>query len=88
MQYQVDPKDQTPENDQNPLFWLSGPFKNAFLRLLNDLSKSGNIAESCETLSRITVCNIKSIKQTILQKMALNLYFGSLDHSKIHFCDC
>ena len=70
MQYQVDPKDQTPENDQNTPFWLFGPFKNAFSWFLNDLSRSGNLAESCETLSTITVCNIKSIKQTTLQKMA------------------
>ena len=31
--------------------------------------------------------NIKSIQQTKLQKMAKNLFFGLLDHSKMHFCD-
>ena len=38
MQYQVNPEDQTPENDQNTLFWPFGSFKNAFLTLLNDPS--------------------------------------------------
>ena len=33
------------------------------------------------------VSNIKSIQQTKLQKMATNLFFGSLDHSKMHFGD-
>ena len=70
MQYQVDPTGQTLENDHNPLFWLFGPFKDAFLRLLNDLSRPGYLAESWETFSTTTVCNIKSIKQTILRKMA------------------
>ena len=85
MQYQVDPTDQTPENDQNPLFWLFGPFKNAFLRLLNDRSRSGNVVQCWKSSSTITLCNIKSIQQTKLQKMAKNLFFGSLDHSKMHF---
>ena len=35
----------------------------------------------------ITICHIKSIQQTNLQKMVKNLFFGSLDHSKMHFCD-
>ena len=35
----------------------------------------------------IIICNIMSIQQTQLQKMAKNLFFGSLDHSKMHFCD-
>ena len=46
MQYQVDPTDQTPENGQKPLFWLFGSLKNAFLRLLNDPSPPGIVAES------------------------------------------
>ena len=87
MQYQVNPIDQTPENGQKPLFWLFGSFKNAVFRFLNDLSRPGNLAESWQTVSTITICNIKSIQPTKLQKMAKNLYFGSLDHSKMHFCD-
>ena len=87
MQYQVDTRDQTSENGQKPLFWLFGSFKNAFLWLLNDPSPPGNLAESWKTFSTITICNIKSIQETKLQKMAKNLFFGSLDHSKMHFCD-
>ena len=87
MQYQVDPTDQTQENGQKPLFWLFGSFKNAFLWLLNDPSRPGNLTESWKTFNTITICNIKSIQETKLQKMAENLYFGYLDHSKMHFCD-
>ena len=47
----------------------------------------GNIAESLKTFSTITICNIELIQQTKLQKMAKNLRFGSLDHSKMHFRD-
>ena len=68
-------------------FWPFLAFKNAFLWLLNDPSPSNNLAESWKTFSIITICNIKSIQQTKLQKMAKNLYFGSLDHSKMRFCD-
>ena len=87
MQYQVDPTDQTQENGQKPLFWPFRSFKKAFLRSLNDPSWPGNIAESWKTFSTITICNIKSIQQTKLKKTAKNLFFGSLDHSKMHFCD-
>ena len=86
MQYQVDLTDQTPENGQKPLFWAFGSFKNAFLISLNDPSWPGNIGESWKTFSSITICNIKSIQQTKLKKMAKNLFFGLLDHSKMHFC--
>ena len=79
--------DQRPENGQKPLFWPLGSFKKAFLRILNDLSWPGNLAESWKTFSTITICSIKSIQQTKIQKMAKNLIFGSLDHSKMHFCD-
>ena len=68
-------------------FWPFLAFKNAFLWLLNDPSPSNNLAESWKTFSIITICNIKSIQETKLQKMAKNLYFGSLDHSKMRFCD-
>ena len=61
MQYQVDTRDQTPENGQKPLFWLFGSFKNAFLRLLNDPSRPSNLTESWKTFSTIIICNIKSI---------------------------
>ena len=87
MQYQVDPRDQTPENGQKTLFWPLGSFKKAFLRFLNDLSWPGNLAESWKTFSTITICSIKSIQQTKLQKMAKNLIFGSLDHSKMNLCE-
>ena len=30
MQYQMDPRDQTQENDQKADFWRFGSFKNAF----------------------------------------------------------
>ena len=87
MQHQVDQTDQSPENDRKPLFWLFGSFKNAFAWLLNDPSRPGDLAEGWKTFSTITICNIKSIQQTKLQKMAKNLFFGSLDHSKMHFSD-
>ena len=87
MQYQVDPTDQTPENGQKPLFWLFGSFKSAFLWFLNDPSWPGEAAESWKTFYTITICNIKSIQQTKVQKIAKNLIFGSLDHSKMHLCD-
>ena len=38
-----------------------------------------------KTFSTITICNMKLIRWTELQKMDKNLVFGSLDHSKIHF---
>ena len=38
MQYEVDSTTQTPENGQNPTFWLFESFKNAFLGFLNDPS--------------------------------------------------
>ena len=63
-------------------FWLVGSFKNWFLWFLNG---PGNATKSWKTFSTITICNIKSIQQTKLKKMAQNLYFGSLDHSKTHF---
>ena len=87
MQYQVDPTDQTPENGQKPLFWHFGSFKKDFSWLLNDPSQPGDLAESWKTFSTITICNIKSIQQTKLKKMAKNLFFGLFDHSKKHFCD-
>ena len=87
MHTQVDPTDQGPENDKKPLFWLFGSFKNAFLRSLNDPIWPGNAAQSWKTYSAITICNIKSIQQTKLKKTAKNLFFGSLDHSKMHFSD-
>ena len=85
VQYQVDPTHKIPENDQNLFFWLSGSFKNAILCFLNDPSWPGNVAENWNAFSTITICNIKSIQQTKLQNMAKNLFFGSLDHSNMHF---
>ena len=88
MQYQVDLPDQSPENSQKPHFWTFGSFKKAFLRSLYDPSWPGNIAESWKTFSTITICNIKAIQHTKLKKMAKNLFFGYLDHSKRHFLWC
>ena len=48
---------------------------------------SDTMAKSFRPFSRIKICNIKSIQQPNLQKMAKNLLFGTLDHSKIHFPD-
>ena len=87
MQHQVDQTDQSPENDRKPLFWLFGSFKNAFLWHLNDPSWPGNVAECWNSFSTILMCNIKSIRQTKLHKMAKNLFFGTLDRSKMDFCD-
>ena len=87
MQYQVDPTDQTPENGPKPLFRPFGSFKNAFLWFLDDPPWPCNVARCWKTFSFITICNIKSIQQTKLLKMAKNLIFSSLDHSKMHFCD-
>ena len=61
--------------------------QNAFKRLLNDPSWPGKVAKSWKTFNTITICNTKSIQQTKIPKMAKNLFFGSLDHSKMHFCD-
>ena len=87
MHYQLNPTDETPENVQKPLFWHFGSFKNAFLRFLNDPSWPGNVAKRWKTFTTIIICNIKSIQQTKHQNMAKNLYYGSLNHSKMHFCD-
>ena len=87
MRYQVNPTDQSQDNEQKPLFWVFGSFKNAFLWWLNDPSWPGYLAKCCKTLSSITICNIKSIQEAKLLKMAKNLIFGLLDHSKMHFFD-
>ena len=87
MQYQVDQTDLTPENGQKPLFWPFGSFKNVFLWSLNEPSWPGNVVKSWTSFSTIKICNIRSIQQTRLQKITKNLFFGSLDHSKMRFCD-
>ena len=69
------------------LFWLSGSFKNAFLRILNDPAWPGTLATCCKTLSTVTICNTKSMQQAKHLKTAKNLIFGPLNHSKMHFCD-
>ena len=61
---------------RKPCFWDFGSFKNAFFWLLNDPTWSGSGAECSKALSSITICNIKSIQETKLQKMAKNLIFG------------
>ena len=79
--------------DQNSRKWPKTSFlalhiiQNAFKRLLNDPSWPGKVAKSWKTFSAITICNIKSMQQTKIPKMAKNLFIGSLDHSKMHFCD-
>ena len=85
LQYQTIQTSQTWSNGQNAHFWPFGSFKNAFLWSLNDFTWPGNIVEGWQTFSTITICNIKSIQQTKLKKMAKNLFLGSLDHSKMHF---
>ena len=81
------PTDLSPENGQKPVFLHFGSFKNWFLWFLNGPSPPGDIAECWKTFSSITICNIKSIPQTKLQKMTKNFIFGSLDHSNMHSCD-
>ena len=85
MQYQVDPTDQTPENGQKPFLalWI---IQKCILVIFEWSSWPDNVALSWKTFSTITICNIKSIQQTKIQKMAKNLFFGSLDHSKMQYC--
>ena len=78
MRYQVDPTDLSPKNGQKPPFWHFGSFKNAFLWSLNDPSWPGDVAKTWKTFSNITMCNIKSIKQTKLLKMAKKNSFLAL----------
>ena len=88
MQYQVDPTDQTPENGRKPLFWHFGSSKHAFFWLLNECSNMSDImAKLLGSFSIIKICNTRLIRSTKLKKMAKNLFFGSLDHSKMPFCD-
>ena len=42
-------------------------------------------ANLSRSFSTIIICNLKSIRCTYLKKMAKNLIFGYLDHSKWHF---
>ena len=69
------------------LFFGSLDHSKCILVIFEWLSWPDNIALCCKTFSTITICNIKSIQQTWLQKNAKNLFFGSLDHSKMQFCD-
>ena len=69
------------------LFWLFEQFKNVFLWFLNDPPWPGNVAKNWKPFSPFTISSIKSIQQTKQQKIAKNLFFGSLDHSKMHFRD-
>ena len=48
---------------------------------------SDTMAKSFRPFSLIKICNIKLTRWTKLEKMAKNLLFGTLDHSKIHFPD-
>ena len=48
-------------------------------------SMGHTMANSCTPFSSIEICNIKSTRCTKLKKMAKNLVFGYLDHSKRHF---
>ena len=86
MQYQVNPKDLSPENGQKPPFWHFGSFKNAFLTLLNNPSWAIKAPKRWNSFSSIIISNIKSIQQTKVQKMGKNLIFGPLVHSKMHIC--
>ena len=64
MQYQVDPTDQTPENGQKPLFWLSGSFKNAFFVIFEWSSTTHIMAKLLRPFSIMKICNMKSIRVT------------------------
>ena len=75
------------EWQKNFIFGSLNHSKNAFLQCLNDPSCTGNSAGCYKTLSAITICIIKSIQETKLQILAKILLFGTLDHSKMHFCD-
>ena len=45
------------------------------------------MANSCTPFSTFKICNIKSVWCTKLKKIAKNLVFDYLDHSKRHFSD-
>ena len=66
------------------VYWI---IQNAFLWFLNDASWPGNVAKWLKTLSTIKICNIESILQIQFQKMIKSLFYGTLDNSKLHFCD-
>ena len=72
---------------RKPCFWDFGSFKNVFSWLLNDPTWPGIGAECSKAWTSITTCNIKLFQLTRVQKTAKNLLFGTLDHSKMHFCD-
>ena len=67
------------------LFWLFGSFKMAFFVGFEWSSMGDTMANSYTRLISIKICNIKSMQCTKLKKMAKNLVFGYLDHSKRHF---
>ena len=48
---------------------------------------SDTITKSLGLLRKNKICNIKSFRPTKLDKMAKNHFLGSLDHSKMRFCD-
>ena len=82
MQKQVNPINQTQENGQKPHFWLFGSFKRGNLVTFEWSNSGYMMALSSPSFSSIKICNIKSILYTKLKKMAKNLIFGYLDHSK------
>ena len=50
-------------------------------------SMSHIMAKLLRPFSIVKICNIKLIRWTKLKKMAKNLFFGLLDHSKMDICD-
>ena len=87
MQYKVDPMDQTWENGKKLVKTghLVPMWRHYWMIHIENLSD--NINKSWRLFSNITISNMKSIQRTQLQKMAKNLFFDPLDHSKMHFCD-
>ena len=87
MQYKVDPLDQTWENGQKLV--KIGHFVPTwrYYWMIQMQNMSDTITKSSGLFSKTKMCNLKSIRPTKLEKMAKNLFFGSLDHSKLHFCD-
>ena len=84
MQYQTNESNQTQLTEQKTHFGLFHIIHANYAKLII-LTLTDNIIKSWRPFSTIKICNMKSIKWTNLHKMAKNLIFGSLDHSKTHF---
>ena len=79
MQYQVDPTDQTPENDPKLLFCLSDHFltiSDPFLWLLSDPAWTGDVAKFREHLVLSQYAISSRYQKTKLKKMIKNFFFA------------